>query len=142
MLVSKIYTSLLIKSECFFFVSGFSDCWLHWFRTSSLVVIVVVVIFLGLFNWFNAKLISHQLSNLFLKDIQRSSFVHCTLHCFLLLSSFNYSIFDSIFGDELIDKHISSLADSVSSVSSLGIHGGIPIIVIEYHIVGSCQGYS
>lgn len=38
-----------------------------------------------------------------------------------------------------VDVDVSGLADSVATVLCLGIHGGVPVAVVEYYCVGPSQ---
>ena len=35
--------------------------------------------------------------------------------------------------------HVSGLADAVAAVLGLGVHGGVPVAVVEHHGVGARQ---
>ena len=59
------------------------------------------------------------------------TWVNSLLDILLLLSSLQNPLLNSSLGDQSVHKHILCLTNPVSSVGGLGIHGWVPIIVIE-----------
>lgn len=53
------------------------------------------------------------------------------LNALLLFGSANNLLFDTAPGNDAINGHRLGLADSVDTVLSLFIHGGVPIIIVE-----------
>ncbi len=89
---------------------------------------------------FGVELINHQLhDHIFFEEVERCSLVDCTLDRFFLLGPFHNTLLDGAFSDELVNIDISALAYSMGSVSSLGIHCWVPIIIVEDDGVSSSQ---
>jgi len=86
------------------------------------------------------ELINHQFHNhIFFEEVERSTLINCTLHCFFLLCSFYYTFLDSSLCDKLINIYISTLTDTMSSIGSLCVHSRVPIIIVENDSIGSSQ---
>lgn len=89
------------------------------------------------------ELIDHQLHyHVFLKEVERSSFVYSALNGLFLLGSLDNSFFDGAFGHQLINIDVSALTNSMSSVCSLGVHCGIPVVIVEDDSVSCCKSDS
>jgi hypothetical protein len=65
--------------------------------------------------------------------------VNSTLNTFFLASSSQNSFFDRRFGHETVDVDSFLLTNSMGSISCLGVHSWIPIIIIEDDGVSSDQ---
>lgn len=122
--------------SCIFLFWTFLFTWTLGFFLCSITFIVECCTF-----WM--KLIDHKLDNhIFFEEIEWCTLINCTLHCLFLLSPFHYSLLDCSFCDKLIDIYISALADSMSSICGLSVHGWIPIVIIKNDRISSCKGHT
>ena len=66
-----------------------------------------------------------------------SALIYRRLHHLLLLGTLYYTFLYGAFSNESVDVHIASLPNTMRSVSSLRVHRGIPVIIIENYSIGS-----